>query len=100
MSSPKLPVILSPEAQEDYADIQSYTLQTYGQEQWERYESRIAETLDLLSEHYHTGTGRAELPPDVRVFPVERHCIFYRVTTDAVHIARILHSRMDVRRHF
>ena len=99
MSSPKLPVILSPEAQDDFADIQSYTLQTYGQEQWEKYESRIADVLDMLSEHHHVGTGRSDLPRDVRVFPVEKHRIYFRVTATAVHVSRILHYRMDAKRH-
>ena len=99
MSSPKLPIILSPEAQDDFADIQSYTLQTYGETQWEKYEGRIAAVLDLLSEHEQTGTGRPDLPPDVRVFPVEQHRIYFRVTSMAVHVARILHSRMDAKRY-
>ena len=77
MSSPSLPVILAPEAQDDYADVQVYTLQVYGPEQWERYESRIAEVLDLLAEHPYVGTTRDELPAHYRVFPVEQHRIVY-----------------------
>jgi toxin ParE1/3/4 len=99
MSSPKRPVILSPEARDDYADVQSYTLQTYGTAQWEKYEGRIAEVLDLLAAHPHIGSARDDLPPHYRVFPVEQHRIIFFVTEDAVRVVRILHSRMDTRRH-
>jgi toxin ParE1/3/4 len=99
MSSPKLPVILSPEARDDFTDIQSYTLQTYGEEQWEKYEGRIAGVLDMLSERHYAGTGRPDLPRDVLVFPVEKHRIYYRIKSNAIHIARILHYRMDAKRH-
>ena len=99
MSSPRLRVFLSPEAQDDYADAQSYTLQTYGAAQWEKYESRIAEVLDLLSEHPHLGSGRDELPAHYRVFPVEQHRIIFFVTADAVNVVRILHRSRDILRH-
>ena len=99
MSSPRLRVVLSPEAETDLEDILFYTQQQHGETQRERYRDRLIEAILRLAEHPHMGTSRPELPRDVRVFPVERHRIFYRVIADTLQIARVLHARMDTKRH-
>jgi toxin ParE1/3/4 len=99
MSVHRLPLIFAPEANDDLIDIQVYTELTYGATQWTIYRGKLDRAFALLSEHPHSGSPRPELPRDILVFPVEKHRIFYRIRPDAVHVARILHSSMDARRH-
>ena len=100
MSAPELlSLIFSPEAEDDLADIQVYTELTWGEAQWEIYRGRLDRAFTLLREHPHIGSPRPELMPDLQVYPVERHRIFYRIQASAIHVSRILHASMDARKH-
>ena len=100
MSAPEpLALILAPEAEDDLVDIQVYTELTWGEAQWAIYRGRLDQAFTLLCDHPHIGRPRPELLPDLLVYPVERHRIFYRVQANAIHVARILHASMDARRH-
>ena len=44
--------------------------------------------------------ARDDVRPGYRAFHEGRHLIFYREAGDQIEIIRILHDRMDFRRHF
>lgn len=99
MSLPDLPMILSPQAEEDLADILQYTLETWGEAQFYAYRAVLDKALLTIQRHPQIGHGRPELSAAHRIFPAGRHIIVYRASDAAVYVSRILHGRMDIRQH-
>jgi len=99
MSRPDLPLILSPRAEEDFADILQYTLETWGEAQAFEYRDLLDQALLTVREHPQIGHSRRELSAAHRIFPAGRHLIVYLVTERAILISRILHERMDLGTH-
>jgi len=99
MSRPERRLILSPRAQDDFADILQYTLETWGEAQVFAYRAVLDEALMTIQRNPHIGHKLPELSPAHRIFPAGRHLIIYRADDETVSVARILHERMDVRRH-
>ncbi len=100
MPLPDLSVILSPQAEEDFADILQYTLEMWGEVQANAYQSVIDKALLTIQQHPQIGHEYPELSAAHRIFPAGRHLIIYRVGDAAVLVSRILHERMDIRWHF
>jgi toxin ParE1/3/4 len=94
----RLDVVLSPDAQQDYDDILLYGLRNWGSDQASRYQERIDRVLNELGTFPEMGERRDELFPGCRFLPVERHVIFYEITTESIEIVRILHERANAAR--
>src|SRR3712207_4371528 len=92
-------LILSPEALDDITDILLYTLQTWGEAQQDTYAAAIDKSLQLLLDNPELGRRREELCANCRSYRVRQHIIYYIVRKDTINIARILHNRMDAKRH-
>ena len=99
MSRHDLPLYLAPQAEDDFADILQYTLETWGEAQVFAYRTVLDKALLTLQQNPHIGQPRKELSPAHRIFPAGQHIIVYRATDQAVYVSRILHGRMDIRRH-
>jgi len=99
MSLPDVPVILSPQAEEDFADILQYTLETWGEAQAYAYRDVLDKALPTIQQHPQIGHGHPELSAAHWIFPAGRHLIIYRASAAAVYVSRILHERMDIGRH-
>lgn len=98
MSAPERVIVLSPEAQTDYENIQAYTLRQWSEERWLDYEETLFRAFTLLRENPAIGSPRDDLRRGARIFPAGQHLIVYEVDTIIVRIARLLHQRMDARR--
>ena len=61
MLPPKLRLILSPQAQNDFADILQYTLETWGKAQALFYRSILGKALVTLQENPWIGHRRPDL---------------------------------------
>lgn len=99
MSPPDLPLILSTQAEEDFADILQYTLETWGETQVYAYREVIDKALLTIQSHPQIGHCRTELSAEHRVFPAGQHVIVYRISDIAIYVSRILHVRMDLGQH-
>ena len=97
MSSPKRRIELSKQAKEDFRDILSYTLTTWGESQLAKYRASINDALQVLL--HNPSAGRSSATPKIKVLPVEHHRIFYRSIDDTIYVVRILHERMDTSRN-
>ena len=84
MSSRKLYVILSDEAEDDFESITLYGLLTWGEEQAKRYHAEISDMLDRLATFPSIGRRFEVLAGEVRTASVRHHRIAYRVSADAV----------------
>jgi toxin ParE1/3/4 len=101
-------VILSGEAEKDFARILTYTGDTFGPRQAEIYETTLLSAIALLGTDPEIlgSVARDELRPGIRSLHVARngrrgrHVIMYRAKPEQViEIVRILHDAMDFARH-
>ena len=97
MSSPKRRIELSQQAREDFRDILSYTLTTWGESQLAKYRDSIDDALHVILDNL--SVGRPSVKPTLKVLAVEHHRIFYRTIDNTIYVVRILHERMDMPRH-
>lgn len=91
--------VLSPRARRDLEEIWDYTERRWGIDQAEIYIRQLWQHIEAVA--MRPALGRA--CPDVRAgyykYPSGSHVLFYRMLDDGIDIIRILHERMDVRRH-
>lgn len=99
MSSPDRTLVLSNQAQADYEDILSHTFQQWGEPQHDRYATLLNDAFLMLRQNPAVGHRSRQLPDPYRILPVGRHLLIYRVTETMLYVVRMLHERMDIRRH-
>ncbi len=94
--------ILSLEARQDIKSILTYTLETWGYQQLQKYETQLEQIfLKLASKPDLLGhKKRDDLFAGCRSYSVGKHTIFYQQSNECIEIARILHQSMDHSRHF
>lgn len=97
MSSPKRRIELSLRPKDDFRDILSYTLTTWGESQLVKYRDKINDALHAISRN--PSVGRQSVKPNLKVLPVEHHRIYYCIIDSNIYVVRILHERMDTSRH-
>ena len=93
-------IIKTPLADEDLKDIYRYSLESFGEEQAEKYYDGLEEKfLAILNKTAHS-TDWSDARPGMRRVNYESHAIFYRRDTDDdVIIVRVLHQQLDLFRH-
>jgi toxin ParE1/3/4 len=91
---------LSPLAEEDLYKILSTTIESWGSTQAELYAQSIDAALLKLAQYPYFGRERNEICKGAKSFPVEKHIVFYQVNDNGIDVARILHQRMDLSKHF
>jgi plasmid stabilization system protein ParE len=74
MSSPNCRIELSQQAKEDFRDILSYTLTTWGESQLAKYRASINDALHVIL--HNPSAGRPSVKPTLKVSAVEHHRIF------------------------
>ena len=94
--------ILSNKAVNDLADIWNYTYDTWSEKQADKYYGEDLNRLPLqfqaLAEGKIIGKKYEVVSIDLSGLKVGQHIIFYRKSTgDDIEVARILHSRMDLK---
>jgi toxin ParE1/3/4 len=94
-----LRLILSPRAEDDFANILQYTLETWGETQMLTYRDVLDNALKTVLQHPDMGYKRPELSANHRLYLAGQHLIIYRVDKQAVLVSRILHQRMDIKRY-
>ena len=92
---------LSPAAAEDIENILQYTLDTWGENQFEIYLATFQQTFDVILADPESpfSKERNELFQACRSIPSGQHIIFFRVRKGNIEIIRILHKRMDFSKH-
>jgi toxin ParE1/3/4 len=96
MAGRRLPIVWSPEAEADLADIWNYYRDVAGARVAEARVRAIAEACRILEEHPLAGRAREEVRPGLRSVLASPHVIFYRVKGDITQIIRILDGRRDI----
>ena len=101
-------VRLGAAAELDFANIVRWTAENFGARQSRIYRDTLVEAIRELAEGPDVAgsKGRDEISPGLRTLHVARrgrrgsHFLMYRAAPNrTIEIVRILHDRMDVRRH-
>ncbi|PTN05940.1 type II toxin-antitoxin system RelE/ParE family toxin [Mangrovibacterium marinum] len=91
---------ISQEAINDLNRIWVYTLNRWSKEQADRYYELIIGEIEFIADHFSTGKSVEYTRKNYRVTKIKSHLIFYRkVGNDIVEIVRILHQRMNIKKH-
>jgi len=102
-------VRLSQDAETDFAQILTYTRDTFGEAQARIYQDVLAEALASLTKGPMVpgSQARDHILPDLRSLHVARHgrrgrhFVLYRAGLgQIIDVLRILHDAMDLTRHF
>jgi len=93
---------LSPAAAEDLENILQYTLDTWGEKQFNVYLNSFQQAFDsiLLDPESVLSKKRDELFADCRSINSGHHIVFFRLKNRNIEIIRVLHEKMDFLRHF
>jgi toxin ParE1/3/4 len=90
---------LTLQARVDLEEIRTFTIETWGQDQWHRYFSGIVATFERVTVEQKCGRPRDALRPRMRSLDYQKHLIFFEPITyagGAVVILRIVHKRRDI----
>jgi toxin ParE1/3/4 len=90
---------LSPAATQDLGEIWVYTLNKWGIDQADRYTDRLITAFEQLVKNRSLGSPCNHIREGYRRRQVGEHAIYYRLTDYGIAIIRVLHARMDTRRH-
>ena len=92
--------ILTEKAEEDFDGIGLYSLNSWGLSQAESYLRDLDHCFVTLAQDSGLGKDRADIRPELLVYPCKRHNVFFRRHPNGdVEILRIFHERMDFERH-
>jgi len=91
---------LSGKAVADLGGIYEDTILNFGLEQAQAYLLGLHERFQLLADNPGVGRRASQLAPELRRHEYQSHVIFYLPKEKGALIVRVLHSRMDAKRHF
>lgn len=92
---------LTRKARSDFAEILLYTIDTWGEEQAERYVALLLDGFDLIAQTPGVGRSCDMLAPRILRFELDKHVIVYKPDRNGILISRIFHqNRLPARPHF
>lgn len=91
---------LSRRAAIDLEAVAEYTIERFGIEQARRYREELKACFEQLVGNPSMGRRAEQLAHGLQRFEHQSHIVFYQREADGLLIVRVLHSRMDVPRHF
>jgi toxin ParE1/3/4 len=90
---------LCPAAEDDLKEIWTFSAQRWDVDQADRYVRDIHTTCERLATGDLPGLPIEDVRPGYRRRPAGSHVVYYRESAESLTVVRILHQRMDVRRH-
>lgn len=90
---------LSQKADADIEQIAAVSLQRWGLARAEKYILSLHDAFNRLADFPELGRDASHIRHGYRATEITSHIAFYRTTEAGVLIIRVLHARMDPRRH-
>lgn len=91
---------ISKEALDDLNNIWIYTYNKWSKEQADKYFNSIIEEIELIANNFMIGKSINQIRKNYRITKIKSHLIFYKKEDQkTVEIIRILHQRMDLKKH-
>jgi len=91
-------IIMRPLAKEDLKDIWRYTYKEWGERQADKYLIELGTGIDGLTDNPELGIT-CYYESKYRQYMINHHIICYRIENTEIIIVRVLHERMDPKRH-
>ena len=86
-------------ADEDLIAIFIYGSQNFGQSKAKSYYAELNKVFLFLADNPFVCPERIEFKPTVRIHNHGKHLIIYTIEDKYILIVRILHHRMDIKKH-
>ena len=86
-------------ARADLKSIRRYSIRTWGQDRTSQYMTAIRDTLKRVVRGTVPTRNRDDLRSGLQMVPSGRYRIFFEADESRVLVVRVLHDRMDYRRH-
>ncbi len=90
---------LTPAARHDLSRIWDYTAEHWDQAQAEKYVLEVRAAIERIASDPERGRACDEIRQGYRRYGIGSHLVFYRDSSDAIEVIRILHQRTDPTRH-
>jgi toxin ParE1/3/4 len=87
-------------ARTDLKSIQRYSQRIWGAQRTEQYMGALRDTMKALTTGTIVSRERNDVRPGLSIVASGRHCIFFEGDESRILVVRVLHDRMDHRRHF
>ena len=81
---------LTPAAARDLEEIWLYTARNWSANQADRYTEALEDAFDTLLAMPEIARERLEFNPPIRIHPIARHAILYRIEQDYILVLRVL----------
>jgi toxin ParE1/3/4 len=94
-----LQVEIARRAQRDLEDIYDYGVETFGLATADSYAADLMHATSLLAEFPEIGEAIPGRSDGIRRLSCRAHLIVHRRVGNTILIARVLHARMDLKRH-
>jgi toxin ParE1/3/4 len=91
---------ISPEAEVDLLEIGTYTRDTWGWRQADKYLSQLEEGCELIVRIPSVGRECDRIREGLHRFEIGKHVIFYTVEAERILVARVLHENMLATNYF
>ncbi len=92
-------LVFSPKAEADIDEIYDFTEEHWGFEKAEAYTFELRDVCRLLAEGNRSGRMLPDIKRNYLALSFRSHVVIYRQTDTRLVIIRILHQRMNVKRH-
>ncbi len=90
--------LLTNKAVEDLTNIWHYTIETWSENQADKYYKSLIDSFQEITENSKIGRNYSNVENELKGFNVNKHIVFYRmISDDVVEITRILHTMMDIK---
>lgn len=86
-------------ARADLKSIRRYSSRAWGTDRTSKYLNALRDTVKGLVRGTVVSRSRDDLRPGLQMATSGRHCIFFEADPSRVLVVRVLHDRMDYRRH-
>jgi toxin ParE1/3/4 len=85
----------------DLEEIWEYTYETWSEKQADKYYNELIEKCQELQKDFEQGRDYSILYENLKGYKINKHIIFYRLLDKGktIEIARILHEKMDLKKH-
>jgi toxin ParE1/3/4 len=92
-------VVVTPRARRDIDEIWSYSADLWSDVQAENYIRQLWAAIEFVAADVRRSTTCDDIRQGYRRYAVGSHVVFFAMTEEGLTVVRILHQRMDFRRH-
>ncbi|WP_295388816.1 type II toxin-antitoxin system RelE/ParE family toxin [uncultured Thiodictyon sp.] len=90
---------ISSQAASDLESIWDFTADRWNADQADRYIDALMARVSWLTRNQALWQDRPDIRSGMYAYPEQSHMIFFRASGACIEILRVLHRRMDVKRH-